>query len=630
MNASNNIYLQNLHVRGTGEQSPVLRMRLATALARTAMRPTQARPAEILYIRHLEDPMPGKLFEGMSSRKVNIAWAKSLQQVLDEKYTGAFRPSTGVIPGNATAVCFSDESELLSCLCYDLAGNLAHTRWWWKSCLRVFSRQTHPGDRIAQIFLEKLELVPAIVGNLQQWNKITAIAPVLNETAAEKIIAGLFNVHAINQVGVAGFQETQAFPGRTDNKLSVEIEENKSQFLDERRRHWDALLAIIQSVSGIENYQPAVQRLVGIALSLIKVPAMARNADYLKVMDTWINNRFSVSRDVPFHKSDATDSKEVIVENDRLIFADPEVTATSWLEQHESSEVDIENEIQPEDHNNDPDDLQSIPSKSQVKASRAERETHGRRGSGIGDQLARTENQPDLRVQKSGELAQEVEAKTEPAKMPDFEASQSEETEQTIANRELGVVPHAEEGPEVDEKQDWLEGSPFTLSSDLIDAVINTRWAGLFYLINVIDKLDIVNRLDAPETSLSRLGSWRFLVRIADVLVAEDILSDPLCEALEAMHLSFETDLASASIEEDILNEVIDFLLGLDGFDDKKAGQPEFSHLLKCPGRVYFTSSHVDIVISMDQVKLPIRMAGLDFNPGWQPLFGRVIQFHFE
>lgn len=47
-------------------------------------------------------------------------------------------------------------------------------------------------------------------------------------------------------------------------------------------------------------------------------------------------------------------------------------------------------------------------------------------------------------------------------------------------------------------------------------------------------------------------------------------------------------------------------------------------------GRLYVTSTHVDLVLPLSAVSLPVRLAGLDRSPGWLPEFGRVILFHFE
>jgi hypothetical protein len=52
--------------------------------------------------------------------------------------------------------------------------------------------------------------------------------------------------------------------------------------------------------------------------------------------------------------------------------------------------------------------------------------------------------------------------------------------------------------------------------------------------------------------------------------------------------------------------------------------------LLRRRGQLYVTATHVDLVMSLDQVSLPARKAGLDRSPGWLGAFGRVVLFHFE
>jgi hypothetical protein len=52
--------------------------------------------------------------------------------------------------------------------------------------------------------------------------------------------------------------------------------------------------------------------------------------------------------------------------------------------------------------------------------------------------------------------------------------------------------------------------------------------------------------------------------------------------------------------------------------------------LLWLPGRLYVTRTHVDLVVSLEHISVPVRLAGLDRNPGWLPDFGRVVYLHFE
>jgi hypothetical protein len=59
--------------------------------------------------------------------------------------------------------------------------------------------------------------------------------------------------------------------------------------------------------------------------------------------------------------------------------------------------------------------------------------------------------------------------------------------------------------------------------------------------------------------------------------------------------------------------------------------QPEFERdLLLRTGRVYLTATSIDLILPLGAISLPVRMAGLDRDPGWMHDFGRVIKFHFE
>lgn len=52
--------------------------------------------------------------------------------------------------------------------------------------------------------------------------------------------------------------------------------------------------------------------------------------------------------------------------------------------------------------------------------------------------------------------------------------------------------------------------------------------------------------------------------------------------------------------------------------------------LLLRDGTLHTTTSHVDLVLPLSSVRLNVRRAGLDADPGWMPAFGRVVQFHYH
>jgi hypothetical protein len=52
--------------------------------------------------------------------------------------------------------------------------------------------------------------------------------------------------------------------------------------------------------------------------------------------------------------------------------------------------------------------------------------------------------------------------------------------------------------------------------------------------------------------------------------------------------------------------------------------------LIDLPARIYVTKSHIDVVTSIENIRVPVRLAGLDRSPGWVRSIQRVVLFHFE
>jgi hypothetical protein len=55
----------------------------------------------------------------------------------------------------------------------------------------------------------------------------------------------------------------------------------------------------------------------------------------------------------------------------------------------------------------------------------------------------------------------------------------------------------------------------------------------------------------------------------------------------------------------------------------------EVADLIRRPGRIAVTRTHLDVFFSLRHVDIRVRRAGLDIDPGWAPWFGRVVQFHY-
>jgi hypothetical protein len=60
-----------------------------------------------------------------------------------------------------------------------------------------------------------------------------------------------------------------------------------------------------------------------------------------------------------------------------------------------------------------------------------------------------------------------------------------------------------------------------------------------------------------------------------------------------------------------------------------RAGRIGLARLVRRPGHVCATATHVDLHFTLDQCDLRLRRLGLDLDPGWVPWFGRVVAFHY-
>jgi hypothetical protein len=63
---------------------------------------------------------------------------------------------------------------------------------------------------------------------------------------------------------------------------------------------------------------------------------------------------------------------------------------------------------------------------------------------------------------------------------------------------------------------------------------------------------------------------------------------------------------------------------------DLEDGESPVELLLAHRARVIVSPTHVDVVLSLDELPIAIRLAGLDRDPGWIPAAGRHLAFHFE
>jgi len=145
---------------------------------------------------------------------------------------------------------------------------------------------------------------------------------------------------------------------------------------------------------------------------------------------------------------------------------------------------------------------------------------------------------------------------------------------------------------------------------------IATAVGGVWYLVNVLVALGWPGRT-------ATLTPWHQLPALAQTLLPKVPL-DPVWGLL--------AEIAGDPIPQpDLVQWQQTTLAQVQLYLAERLEQPEaIADYLLEPATLYITRTHVDVVFVLDQIRLDVRMAGLDQDPGWVPELARAIAFHYE
>jgi hypothetical protein len=169
--------------------------------------------------------------------------------------------------------------------------------------------------------------------------------------------------------------------------------------------------------------------------------------------------------------------------------------------------------------------------------------------------------------------------------------------------------------------------APRLAEAALSDEEIPTAHASTFYLVNALSRPSLhplaASALDEPG------GGWALLLAWARRLGLGP--GDPLAKwlAQEAAALAGDPDPEGAASRLAFAHQST--LERLDAVATARYGADLWQpRLFAVPGLVRSTRTHVDVFMSLAHVRLEVRLAGLDLNPGWVPWLGRVVTLHYE
>jgi len=514
--------------------------------------------------------------------RVQAPWWQAAEQVTQDAHTLAAGAVSGwdSLASEALAVRFADMADLLACLSHDLAHGRATGLWYWRNWRHFMD--SSPATAIARLWCEQPTRLPDLVAALATHRALPAVCACLDETGLARILDGVR--HATGWP--LPLQSGDPRPGlATDRPV-----------LPRPRLH---------------DWQPVLQTLPPARLHQL-LPLLALTSGWIQLPQLlhddghWLNWYREIGRQLPAtiptpparkpqqpderwpaadasHHGPATDPALPAIDAHRTDSNAVAVTATSIPE---------------------PD--MAVASGPHPATSAVTLATDPERSNAS----PQTRDQPQAHLPAPGQsTVQDVSQPSPPAPATADNKPEVERLATSTTARSPGdaAVTPAEPAP----------SEAGTTQADR-SALFNTTQGGLFYLLNVLAHPAVAPCLqDAPESGWQRL--YRLGLHLG--LDCDAPLARFLADKLELSDPARLSELAPLRDEARLCQ------LADRHYAHLAAWGPA---LLAVPAQASCGHSHLDLYYPLNAVRLDVRRAGLDIDPGWLPWLGQVVHFHYR
>lgn len=668
--------ISRLRIRGASNDPLAAKLQASRLLGGVELCPTGISQSAVVCIRKLSDPLPGSLALDQRSLHPPRAWQQSVNAAIERLIRRAVRPLREAVPANAECVLFADRAELLACLAIDWCECRVGMRWWWRSLLPGLD-----GSRsILPFWLEAPEYIPGAWLHLANRGRSEEFAGKMNADEARDMLRAVTRRFALDDLQAV---VDAAPPGPANNVAARDSYRALQSTTEPPSAPWELSAPESGNIAlGVEQ-----RCLLGVALTLQRAPAVARTRGFAHAARRWAEAAKNESL-----REGITALRETF--DQTLANANaPEYELRRSVRRAESQRIGVSFED------------------GKVGGSEARpgvESLRGRRAVPGGAEQPRDSEtfESDFSINES-EGARVVSCLPSPA--PDNSGLAPEDE---LNAERLARHPAAEASSE--RQPEFRETAP------LLEALINTNFGGLFYLLNFGLYLELYGDITTPSVRDVPVGVWDFLALVGERLVGSELRGDPVwalmarlagrdetqepggdCAMPEswrapaqwmkpfdpdgvwrweanddrlrvwhparfvALDLPLEPGDPARQLRREMeafaqftpkigrfrkepnsysgavkesqssLQRWLDWLmpytrarlrlaLGLAENDD--VGRA----LCGYRARVFVTATHMDVMFSLEELLVEIRLAGLDRDPGWIPATGRIIRFHFE
>ena len=261
-----------LRVKGSDLDPLALRGRLENVLSDISLEP-RLPPSATLFIRKLDDPLPGSIQLDSPYTRAPLVWRHAFQKRFDQLVSSAARPAHGYVADSAESVVFYDYAELLACLTADWCSGSAMTRWWWQALIKR-------GDLswlVRQFWRERVEYVPAALEHVVRKGVLVEFVSRLSDVEVREIVQrviqtfGLTRILRIENADFFSVAETRQVPHVMETRTVMP---------------WKH----VAPESDTPLLRPVQQFFVGIVLMVHRTPSRVRTLSFAREVEHWIQS----------------------------------------------------------------------------------------------------------------------------------------------------------------------------------------------------------------------------------------------------------------------------------------------------------------------------------------------------
>lgn len=533
----NHTIVRRLRVKGRRLDPLAAQLRLDNLLQTVELHPAWLPSSAIVCVRQLRDPLPRALTLQNRNAPKSPAWRQAVSAAVHEKIKRAERPVNGQVSPEATAVIFKDQAELLACLAIDRSDGRLGSHWWWRSLFK----DRNVSDLLTDAWLEAPQYVPAALELLAVKGRLKTFARAFSADRARVLLREVTRTFALRELHSAldaGFEHLSriAADHRVPGAYSHDASKAATAMGTPSRRAapWEHLVPeSLDQAQGLER-----QCLIGVALAIKRGHAASRSSEFARATLNWLRAFAFDEIDRLRISNESHPSAGAVFQERSSVKAPHEFRRVrSTIAAVESKGLKTLDSAVPEE--TQPKRNEKRPAVAQQPSNPAEEsglrpEAPDVTGSSLAfDQIAGSNREPTpfARVPAAGSSQRIGHGKEAPPYMTsDISAP---------ADIDIGGGDLAQES--------LVKAATNVLELD--EVRIDTKFGGIFYLINLGIFLQLYSDFTAPTGRNLSLSIFDFIALLGDRLSQGQIKDDPVWELLAQLAGRTKLDAAGSGFE---------------------------------------------------------------------------------